>query len=136
MGESQWLKGRVGRIGRKSAFCSIRNDPPRSGIAPGLSDKLPGAVFCDDTLDPLVGIQQIADGGIVVQGIDDIGDVFAHVAADVPLPLEKLRGLVDQVGGEDAVDDPLFIGLVKLVQAVGEEAEGGKDENVSRLSLL
>lgn len=102
----------------------------------GASDKLPGAVFCDDTLDPLVGIQQVADGGIVVQGIDDIGDVFAHVAADVPLPLEKFRGLVDQVGGEDAVDDPLFIGLVKLVQAVGEEAESGKDEDVSRLSLL
>lgn len=72
----------------------------------------------------------------MVQGIDDIGDVFAHVAADVPLPPEKFRGLVDQVGGEDAVDDPLFIGLVKLVQAVGEEAESGKDEDVSRLSLL
>lgn len=72
----------------------------------------------------------------MVQGIDDIGDVFAHVAADVPFPLEKLRGLVDQVGGEDAVDDPLFIGPVKLVQTVSEKAEGGKDEDVSRLSLL
>ena len=31
----------------------------------------------------------------MVQGIDDIGDVFAHVAVDVPFPAQQLRRLID-----------------------------------------
>lgn len=40
-------------------------------------------VFSYQRFDPVIGIQQIADGGIMVQRIDDIGDILAHVAADI-----------------------------------------------------
>ena len=55
--------------------------------------QLPGLIPAHDTLNPLVGIQQIADGGVMVQGINYIGDVFAHIAVDIPAAFEQFRGL-------------------------------------------
>ena len=52
-------------------------------------------VFCHNTLDSLIGIQQVADRGIMVQGIDDIGDIFAHIAVDVPLALQQVGSLIN-----------------------------------------
>ena len=40
----------------------------------------------------------------MVQVIDDERDVFAHIDADIVRSGEKLRCLVYQVGGQDAVD--------------------------------
>ena len=91
---------------------------------------------CHRRLDPLHRIEQIADGSIVIQGVDDIGDVFAHIAVDVPLAAEKLRCLVDQIGGQDTMDQAVLICLVKSVKTGGEEAEGGEDKDLIGFALL
>lgn len=70
---------------------------------------------CHRRLDPLHRIEQIADGSIVIQGVDDIGNVFAHIAVDVPLAAKQFRRLVDQVGGENPVDQAILVNLVKAV---------------------
>ena len=44
----------------------------------------------------------------MVQVIDDERDVFAHIDADIVRSGEKLRCLVYQVGGQDAVALRLF----------------------------
>ncbi len=44
-------------------------------------------VSCHNVLDPLDGIEQITDGRIMIQRINDVRDVFAEVTADVPFSL-------------------------------------------------
>ena len=57
----------------------------------------------DLIVDLLAGIQDRGDRHIVVQIVDDEGDVLRHIDADVPRLREQLRLLVDQVRGEDTV---------------------------------
>ena len=38
-------------------------------------------IFVQQGLDPVIGIQQIADGDVVVQGVHQKGDILAHIAA-------------------------------------------------------
>ena len=63
----------------------------------------------------------------MVEGVDDQGNVFAHVAGDIVVFGKKLRGLVNQVSGEQLVEDAIFVGFVEFFQAIGEETEGGTD---------
>lgn len=49
------------------------------------SDLLAVFKFADDFLNTIRRIQQSADGGIVIQLVDDESDIFAQVAADVVL---------------------------------------------------
>lgn len=65
----------------------------------------------------------------MVQCVDDVCNVFAHVTADVVRLLQQLRCLIYQVGGQHAGDVAFLICLVELLQAVGEQTEGGKDED-------
>lgn len=37
--------------------------------------------------DPLVRVKQVADRGVMVQGVYNIGNVFAHVTVDVVRPV-------------------------------------------------
>ena len=89
-----------------------------------------------DRLDSLHRVEQITDGGIVVQRVDDIGDILAHIAVDIPLPAEQFRGLVDQICGQDTADGTLFVSLVKPIQPGGKKSEGGEDENFSSFALF
>ena len=61
--------------------------------------QFPGMIPRNGRLDPLHGIEQIADGSIMVQGIDNIGDIFAHITVDIPFSGKKFRRLVHQIGG-------------------------------------
>ena len=72
-------------------------------------------------------VKELADGLVVVEGVDDQGNVFAHVAGDIVVFGKKLRGLVNQVSGEQLVEDAIFVGFVEFFQAIGEETEGGTD---------
>ena len=51
-------------------------------------------------LNALQRIQKIAQRSIVVQGINDISQIFAHVAVNVIRLLQKLRRLIDQIGSQ------------------------------------
>lgn len=93
-------------------------------------------VLAYQSLDSVIGIQESGDGIVVIQGVDDIGDVLAHSAADVVVAGEELFALVHQIGGDDLVDDPVRDGLVESGHTLGEEAEGGDDEDSVRPAAL
>ena len=76
-----------------------------------------------------MGIQNAADGAVMVQRVDQKSHVLAHIAVHIIGPGQKFRRLIDQVGGEDGIDDPFLIGLVELLQTVGEKSEGGCRED-------
>ena len=63
-------------------------------LNPGISDLLVILKFLNNFLNTIRRIQQSADGGIVIQLVDDESDIFAQVAADVIFAGEKLRCLV------------------------------------------
>ena len=48
-----------------------------------LSDRLVISVFSQDFLDAFYRVQEFADGIVMIQGVDDQGDVFAHIAVDI-----------------------------------------------------
>ena len=47
--------------------------------------KLAALVAFNDVVDTLHRIEKIADGSVVVKCIDEVSDVFTHIAADIPL---------------------------------------------------
>ena len=61
----------------------------------------------------IVRIQQIAQRSIMIKSIDDVRYVFAEIAANVVVPLQKLRGLINCVRGEYIVYYTTFDRLVK-----------------------
>ena len=42
-------------------------------------------VALDQRVDPVVGVQELAEAAVVVQGGDDEGDIFAHIRFNEPL---------------------------------------------------
>ena len=61
-------------------------------------------------LDALYRIEQGADCSIVVERIDQICNVFAHIDLDVPRLGCKLGTAINQVGGENQTHPPLLPG--------------------------
>ena len=72
----------------------------------------------------------------MVQGINHQRDVFAHLAADIVWTFQKFRRLIDQVSGQNGIDQAIFVGFVKLLEAIGEQAEGSCSKNPPCLALL
>ena len=72
----------------------------------------------------------------MVQSGDKVGDVLGDVHLVEPGAVLQLLGAVGQVGAEHAVDNALPVGLVKALQAVGEDGVGGVGENPLGLALL
>lgn len=89
-----------------------------------------------DFLDPFFRVQQMADGGIVIQRVDQKSDVLAQIAVDIIGALQQFRCLIYQIGGQDPVKNPLFIGLIKFIQSVGKETEGGTEEYLVGIHIL
>ena len=52
------------------------------------------------SVDTLDGIEKVADGCIVVERIDYVGYVLAHIYLNVPLSAVKLGTAVNQIGGK------------------------------------
>lgn len=69
-----------------SGLRDIRSSVRNCFAAALRTDLVQLAVFVtgDDALDLFIRIQKIADGYIVIQGIDQISNIFTHVAVDVP----------------------------------------------------
>ena len=49
--------------------------------------QLSGLISGYDILNPLIGIEKVGNGRIVVKRIYDISDVFAQITVDIPLSL-------------------------------------------------
>ena len=103
---------------------------------PDLSDRLVVSVFGQDFLDAFYRVQEFADGVVVIQGVDDQGDVFAHIDADIVRSGEKLRCLVYDVGGQNLCEESFLISLVEFLQSAGEQSEGRAHVDVASLTIL
>ena len=67
----------------------------------------------------------------MVQSIDDVSDVFAHITVYIIRFLKKLRCLVYKVGGQEVVEETFLISLVELVHTVGEKTKSSTDEDAA-----
>ena len=72
----------------------------------------------------------------MVQSIDDVSDVFAHITVYIIRFLKKLRCLVYKVGGQEVVEETFLISLVELVHTVGEKTKSSTDEDAAGFSLF
>ena len=52
------------------------------------------AILLNQGIDTLVWIQQGSNGAIMVQGINDVSNVLAHVTANVVVTAQKLWSLI------------------------------------------
>ena len=87
-----------------------------------------------DIPDAFCGVKQIAERAVMIERIDDVGDILAQITAAVPGFLQKLGSLIDQVGGKDFIDDSLIISLVQFLEAVCKQTEGGEEKDCGMLS--
>ena len=76
------------------------------------------AVALEQRVDLLHGVDDVADGLVVVQSVYDIRQVLAHVDADVPFAGVDGRVGVYEVRREDPVEQAVPVGLVELVGLV------------------
>ena len=79
-------------------------------------------------MDSLNGVKEVADSAVVVEGIDDVCNVFAKVNLYIPLLLLKLFRTIDKVGGEYLVKVTLLVRLVDNFKTVAEKTEGNEYE--------
>ena len=93
-------------------------------------------MLVDESVDLLDGVEDVADRLVVVEGVDDVGNVLAHTYLNVPGLVCKLGIVIDEVGGKDLVDDTFLISLIKALKTVGEEAEGSEVEDSLCAALL
>jgi hypothetical protein len=64
----------------------LRNKKAGQQLLPGFTMHilvLASAILLNQGIDTLVWIQQGSNGAIMIQGIDDVSNVLAHVTADV-----------------------------------------------------
>ena len=94
------------------------------------------AFLDEEVVYSVLRVEKLADRGVVVQSVDNIGDVLRQINFDIPLALLELGGSVDEVGGEHLVDKAAIVCLVESLKSVAEQAEAGADEDSSRLELL
>lgn len=62
-------------------------------------------------LNALQRIQKAAQGSIMIQGINDVRQIFTHVTVDIVWFLQQFRSLINQVGGQYIIQKSCFICL-------------------------
>ena len=77
-----------------------------------IQSALLGGTAAQQGADLLVRINDAADGHIVVDGGDEVGDVLGHVHLKKPLTSAQLRVAVGQVGAQHRADGAPLLRLV------------------------
>ena len=75
------------------------------------------AVLGQQPVDPLGRSQQIAQGRVMIEVVDNKGNILAHIHINIVWSLKKIRGLIHQVRGQNPVNDSLIVILVKLCKS-------------------
>ena len=102
----------------------------------GIGEIFSHLVSVNGTLDTFNGIEKIADRSIVVERIDDICDVFAHITAYIPGAGQKFGRLVDKICGKYLGNNAVIVGFVKSVESACEKSEGSTYENLGSIAGL
>ena len=82
-----------------------------------------------NVMDTLNRIEKTTDGMIVVQCVDNVSYILAHINLAVPRLVLETGTAIDQVGGKDLIDNTFLIRLIKLFKALSEKAKGGEAED-------
>ena len=90
-------------------------------------------MLVDESVDLLDGVKDEADRLVVVECIDNVGNVLAHAYLNVPCLLCESGIVIDKVGCEDLVDDAVFVCLVEALKTVGEKSKGCECEECKKV---
>jgi hypothetical protein len=87
-------------------------------------------------MDALCRIKQTADGSVVIERVDQICHVLAHIDLGVPRLGQKLGTTVGQIGRENTINNAIGVRLIELIATFREQAEGGEAEDSSGTLVL
>lgn len=90
----------------------------------------------DQLLDLCRRINDVVDGLIVVDGIDDGGRELGHVCLNIPGLCFQLIGTVVQVCGHYIVEVALLVEFIEFLKAIGKESEGTADNDLIGMTVL
>ena len=65
--------------------------------------------------------------------VNQQSNILAHVHIDIIGPGQKLLCLINQIRGENAADQSIFIIVIEFFQTAGKQTEGGADKDLVRL---
>ena len=74
-------------------------------------------------------VKKMRDSSVVVESIDNVSHVLAHINLCIPLAGEKLGSSVNEVSGEYAIDNTVAVCLVHIFKTVTEKTEGREYED-------
>ena len=87
-------------------------------------------------MNTLCRIQQAADRSIVIQGVDQVCNILAHIDFRIPRSGKQLWTTVGQVCGKDTVDQAIRMRLIELIAPLRKEAKGSEvEDSLSALCL-
>ena len=87
-------------------------------------------------MDPCYGIEKIAYGVVVVQSVDDICNILAHIDLLIPFARKKLGCAIDKVGRKYLGEYLFLLRLVEDIETVAEKSERFKQEYTARALFL
>ena len=87
-------------------------------------------------MDLLGLIEEIAYSSIVVESIDNVSNVFAHINLAVPFSCKKLRSSVNKVSGEDLSEYAVSVSLIHIFKTIAEQTEGCEYEDTLSALIL
>ena len=93
-------------------------------------------VLLHKIVDSLHGVKKRADRVVMIECVDDVRHVLAHIDLAIPRSLDQTRAMIDKIGGKDLVNKAICVSLVKLIKALGKETEGSKVEDPLYALLL
>ena len=79
-------------------------------------------------MDTLGRLKEIAYCFVMVESVDNICDILAHINLNIPIARTELRSTVYKVGSEDLIEKSVLVRLIKLGKSVREETESLEDK--------
>ena len=83
-----------------------------------------------------MGIDNGADGNIVIDRRDKVGDIFGYIHLKEPFSLLEGVRSVGEVAAQHTVNDSVMIGLIEVIQPISEDRIGSVAENAGGLLLF
>ena len=71
-----------------------------------------------------MGIDNGADGNIVIDRRDKVGDIFGYIHLKEPFSLLEGVRSVGEVAAQHTVNDSVMIGLIEVIQPISEDRIG------------
>ena len=93
-------------------------------------------ISCHQCLNPLTRIQQITDRSIMIQSINQISNILAHITVNIIRSFQQFRSLVYQIRCQNLINNSGLISQIKFLQAIRKEPKRRSNKDTSSISLL